>query len=232
LKEFPQAELHVIGHLDPGHDWGSCQDRVKHIPFCPWQSLPGLLAQLDINLAPLELDNPFCQAKSEIKYVEAGLVKVPTIAAATEAFQAAIHDGDNGRLALTPDDWEQALAQLVLDGELRLAMGERAYLDTLARYHPLVRARELLVTLNAISRHFGNPALFDLDQDAQPRSPGRSFIVNEPQLKPLWQRVLYTLRYRGLQIFLLQVLLFLQVRLKRVAQHLLGQFQPRDVASL
>ena len=41
-----------------------------------WRELPWIIAQTDINLAPLEMDNPFCQAKSEIKFVEAALVGV------------------------------------------------------------------------------------------------------------------------------------------------------------
>ena len=64
-----------------------------------WQGLPNIVAQIDINLAPLELDNPFCQAKSEIKFTEAALVGVPTVASPTQAFVYAMRDGEDGLLA-------------------------------------------------------------------------------------------------------------------------------------
>ncbi len=79
----------------------------------PWRDLPEKLAKLDINIAPLVMNNPFGKSKSEIKYVEAGLVRVPTIASPTEAFKFAIQSGVNGILAADEEEWSDALAMLV-----------------------------------------------------------------------------------------------------------------------
>ena len=50
-----------------------------------WRQLPQLIASVDINIAPLQ-DTVFNRAKSENKWVEAALVKVPTIASDVELF--------------------------------------------------------------------------------------------------------------------------------------------------
>ena len=65
----------------------------------PWRNLPSIQVRFDINLAPLEINNPFGQSKSEIKYVEAALLRVPTIASPSDSYSAAIRHAENGYLA-------------------------------------------------------------------------------------------------------------------------------------
>ena len=88
------------------------------------------IAETDINLAPLEPGNPFCEAKSELKFFEAAIVGVPTIASATEPFAAAIEDGVSGLLATDTQGWRRALDLLVTSEDRRRAIGAiaaRAY---------------------------------------------------------------------------------------------------------
>ena len=63
-----------------------------------------LIAEVDINLAPLE-QSIFNEAKSENKWVEAALVKVPTVASNVGAFQRMIVSGETGILCDTEDEW-------------------------------------------------------------------------------------------------------------------------------
>jgi hypothetical protein len=116
------------------------------------------VAQIDINLAPLELDNPFCQAKSEIKYTEAALVGVPTVASPTEAFVHAIHDGEDGFLAATADEWRQALTRLIEQPALRGQVGEAARRAVYAAYLPEPAAAALVATLDTIRQRHAPPA--------------------------------------------------------------------------
>lgn len=148
LHNYPQVELWIIGYLDLDENWDKWRHRIKNIPFAPWRELPRLLAQMDINLAPLEAGNPFCQAKSELKYFEAAAVKVPTVASKIGAFEFAIHHDENGLLAEDDDAWFKALEQLITNQDFRLAIGESAYTDVLQRYHPSTRGAELLATLD------------------------------------------------------------------------------------
>ncbi|HSF56769.1 MAG TPA: glycosyltransferase, partial [Candidatus Binatia bacterium] len=152
LERHPQVELWVVGHLDLDETWEPLMDRVRRISFVPWRQLPHLLAQFDINLAPLERGNPFCEAKSELKYFEAGIVGVPTIASKTGAFELSIRHGENGLLADNEEDWFEALDRLVSDPKFRLAVGSRARQDVLQRYHPQSKSLELIGTLNKADR--------------------------------------------------------------------------------
>lgn len=155
MTRYPQVVLHLSGHLDAGPSLQPFSSRIRCAPFVAWQELPELIAQADINLAPLELDNPFCQAKSEIKYVEAALVGVPTVASATDAFVHAIRSGETGFLAATADEWRSHLTALIEDGALRAQIGAAARRAVYDAYSPEVAARSLAATLETILAHFG-----------------------------------------------------------------------------
>jgi glycosyltransferase involved in cell wall biosynthesis len=111
-------------------------DRIEWREAVPLARLPEELARCDINIAPLEAGNPFCEAKSELKYFEAALVGVPTVASPTAPFRAAIRDGATGLLAADAADWRRHLQRLVTDASLRRRMGQEAYHDVLHRYGP------------------------------------------------------------------------------------------------
>ncbi|MFN8422553.1 MAG: glycosyltransferase [Anaerolineae bacterium] len=126
LEARPDVRLRVIGPLALGGAWDRFGPRVERVPFMPWRRLPEALAAFDINVAPLDLADPFCLAKSELKWFEAGAVGVPTIAAVTPAFRAAIRDGLDGFVAADVDGWRAALAALVADAPRRRAVGAAA----------------------------------------------------------------------------------------------------------
>jgi len=152
LMKNPQAELRLIGFLDLDPSWVSFADRIRRDPLRHWRELPTWLAELDLNLAPLEADNPFSLSKSEIKWLEAALVSVPTIASRTPAFEHAIQPGENGWLAGSLEEWAAAL-QEALDPDLRALCAERAYDDVWREYRPEIRAHQLRQTLLAFANH-------------------------------------------------------------------------------
>jgi len=114
MAEFPPVKLCIQGHLDLDRKFEEFRDRVEQRPFVAWGELPYHMAKLDINIAPLEVGNPFCEAKSELKYFEPALLKIPTIASATDAFRFAIENGENGFLTETEADWYESLKKLVI----------------------------------------------------------------------------------------------------------------------
>lgn len=129
------------------------QGRIEWRPFVSLTELPVELARFDINLAPLEHGNRYVEAKSELKYFDAALVKVPTVASPTQVFSAAITNGVNGLLAGAPGEWESALQKLVDNPLLRKRLGEAAYHHALAYHGPLSKAH---TTRRCVAMMFGD----------------------------------------------------------------------------
>ncbi|HNT53229.1 MAG TPA: glycosyltransferase family 4 protein [Anaerolineaceae bacterium] len=209
LEEYSQTELWLIGYLDPPARLARFGARVRTVPPVNWRDLPALLAQLDINLAPLVPDNPFSQSKSEIKFMEAALVGVPTLASATDAFQFAISPGRNGLLVQHDADWFAGL-QALMDPDFRQVLGGRARTDVLARYTPPERARNAIDTLNAVGIHHHHPLklVFNPDPSAD---PARLAWPLEMEAYPsLRQMGLYSLRRRGPGTLLKQIWIYLR----------------------
>lgn len=150
FRQYPNLYLHIGGYLELSPQFLPFKERILRTPFVSWQELPGIIAQVDINLAPLEMDNPFCHAKSEIKYSEAALVGVPTIASATDAFAYAITPGENGLLATTTDEWVSGLQQLIDHPDQRRLMAALARRRVLQEYIPQERSQQLYATLTEI----------------------------------------------------------------------------------
>ena len=125
LDNYPFVELHIVGHLDIPQDMKQYTQRIIIHEYVDWKALPQLISQVDINLAPL-VDSVFNRAKSEIKWIEAALVKVPTIASHIGAFADMMIDGQTGLLA-KDSEWKEKLESLILSADLRRELAENAY---------------------------------------------------------------------------------------------------------
>ena len=132
LDEFPELQAHS-GQIE----WREAVGRDE---------TPLEYARLDINLAPLELGNPFCEAKSELKFLEAALVSVPSVASRTQSYCGAIRHGETGFLASDYQQWCTVLQGLLERIELRKCIGVRAHQEVLGPYGPQQR-RSLLAEL-------------------------------------------------------------------------------------
>jgi glycosyltransferase involved in cell wall biosynthesis len=143
LEEFPE-----LAGLDAQIEWRE---------MVPVPALPDELARFDINIAPLETGNPFCEAKSELKYFEAALVEVPSVCSPTDPFRRAIRNGETGFLAANEGEWFDALARLVEDEALRRRIGRTAYLHALWTYGPERRV-ELVASFLEQTLHRGRRA--------------------------------------------------------------------------
>jgi glycosyltransferase involved in cell wall biosynthesis len=144
MERHSQVRFILVGLLDLGRQWDSLSDRIERHPFLPYEQMLGLLSTIDINLAPLELGNPYCESKSQLKIFEAGVVSVPTIATMIESYKEAITHGKDGMLAGNIEDWTSALEGLVQSPELRLRMGRLARERAMAQFGPDVVVRKAL----------------------------------------------------------------------------------------
>jgi O-antigen biosynthesis protein len=151
LARHPHVELWLMGPLVLPPALALFAGRIQRHPLLDWPAYLALAAQLDIALAPLERGNLFCRAKSEIKFVEAGLLGIPTVATRIDPFVHAIDHGQDGLLAGNSAEWIDALETLITQPDLRRALGDAARRKVEQRYSPAARTADLAQTLDQLS---------------------------------------------------------------------------------
>jgi glycosyltransferase involved in cell wall biosynthesis len=134
MEKYPNVELLLAGPLEIEKELDNFSSRIKRFPYAQRKDHFRNIASVDINIAPLEIENPFCQARSELKFFEAGIVKCPTVAAATQTFCNAIDDGINGFVASDSKEWFEKLEKLIVNKELRKSIGEKAWQKAMKKY--------------------------------------------------------------------------------------------------
>ena len=132
MERHPEVYLKLVGVLDES-GMEPVQNRIEKLPFMDWRQLPGVIAGLDINLMPLE-NTLFHCCKSENKWTEAALVKVPSVMSRNREMEYVIENGKDGWMCTTKEEWVSALESLVTDEKARKAMGEAAHQKVMEHY--------------------------------------------------------------------------------------------------
>lgn len=97
------------------------------------------LTEMDIGVYPLP-DEEWVLGKSGLKALQYMGVGVPTVASRIGAACEFIHDGENGFLATSTDEWVDKLSQLVTDPGLRASMGRAGRATVEERFSVAVTA--------------------------------------------------------------------------------------------
>jgi glycosyltransferase involved in cell wall biosynthesis len=150
LSEYDDVYLKLVGHLDIDTHLPGLRHKIIQIPFMHWTNLVMEVAGVFVNIAPFEPGSPFCQSKSDLKYVEPALSGVPTIASPIRSFQDSIQHGRNGMIAESADDWYAAFKALLDNSALRNRLGEAAEQDIQRERYPNQIGRKLLAAYGAI----------------------------------------------------------------------------------
>lgn len=143
FKRYSHLRLTIIGYLNIPPVLKPYHSRIDRIPFLTsteayWQ----FLAQADINIAPLT-SSKFNDCKSEIKWLEAAILGVPSVVSATLTYREALEDGTDAFLAANPQEWEEKLKRLILDANLRHDIAEKARKKALQDYSPQALSEQL-----------------------------------------------------------------------------------------
>jgi len=134
LKKYPQVKLVLAGPLNISEKLEKFADQIEKLRFAPrWEHFENI-SKVDINIIPLEAGNPFCEAKSELKFFEAGILGVPSVAVNNQTYREAIDQGVDGFLAGSPDEWFAKLEKLILDENLRKNTGKEAREKSMREY--------------------------------------------------------------------------------------------------
>lgn len=148
LARHPALRLRLVGELAIPTCLHAHADRIDRTPALAYRDYLAVLADADINLAPLE-DTPFNSAKSNIKFVEAGILAIPSVCSPVANFAAAITHGVDGWLPRDEAGWTDGLDRLITDADHRHAMGRAARASVLDRYAPARIAATRLAPLLA-----------------------------------------------------------------------------------
>lgn len=128
LDEFPTLEVQIAGLVT---DDVPVHPRLVRPRAVRIEEYPDLLAGFDIAIAPL-LDSRFNRCKSDLKFLEYGMVGLPTVASPVAPYARSINQGVNGYLAKNNKDWLKYLRLLINDSAARdrVAAKARAFAET------------------------------------------------------------------------------------------------------
>jgi len=169
MNRYPQVDLVIVGHLKLMPTLAAMDGRVRTFPIIKdVTSYWSILASCDINLAVLE-PGEVADCKSEIKWLEAAVLQVPSIVSATRTYLEVLTDGVNGLLVDTPAEWHEALERLIADEQLRQMIGSTAREKALRDY-------SLESAAGILADHFGAAQVHAVPQ--APRSRLRVLVCN------------------------------------------------------
>lgn len=134
LREFDNVRLAIVGHLRLSEALKEFQSKIIAIPFVSnvddyWSLLLGA----SINISVLARSK-MSDCKSEIKWLEAAALGVPSVVSETAVYKELIRPGDTGFVANNPQEWYRALKALIVDPALRRSVGSAARDVALSSY--------------------------------------------------------------------------------------------------
>ena len=136
LNEHANVKLVIAGYLSLPENFLS--DYKKQIEIHPFTAdlneYYNILGNSDINLATLTSDK-LTDAKSEIKWIESALLKIPSIVSGTKNYKDVISNYKNGLIANNKDDWYTHLKKLIEDKPFRMSIAKSAYDKVIREYN-------------------------------------------------------------------------------------------------
>lgn len=186
LAKRQNVRLRIIGELNIEDRFNDFSNRIERLPFSNFESYLRCISEADISIAPLE-NTIFNDAKSNIKFLEASILELPSVCSPANSFKTIISNGENGFLASTTEEWEQRLLTLIDNQSLRINMAKRAHSSVTAAYHPdNVAQRQLAPIIDKVNaRRRDVKRILFVNVFFSPQSFGGATIVAEELAKRL-----------------------------------------------
>lgn len=143
MAKYSNVRLTIIGYLTLPESLKPYLERIDRVGLLDnldayWE----FIAQTDINIAPLT-KSIFNDCKSEIKWLEAGVLGVASVVSATQMYLEILQDGVNVLIANNSEEWFEKLELLVNNPEMRLQIAKNAKQKALEEYIPDKMANNL-----------------------------------------------------------------------------------------
>ena len=132
MMKYENIRLMIGGNITLNKKFDEFLERIERIDFVDWTKLPEIISKVDINLLPLET-TIFHECKSANKWMEAALVKVPTICSYNEELSKVITNYEDGILCTSVDEWKSGL-EFLFDYGNRENISDNAYKKVLNYY--------------------------------------------------------------------------------------------------
>jgi glycosyltransferase involved in cell wall biosynthesis len=119
MTRHPHVKLMFVGYLSLDASFDPFRNRIITIGWISdIKSYWSLLAEADINIAVLAR-YATTDAKSEIKWLEAAAMGIPSVVSGTARYREVLEDGVDVLMANDPESWTAALERMVVDANLR-----------------------------------------------------------------------------------------------------------------
>lgn len=157
LDKYENIYLKIVGFMPLE---GRLKDylnkgRIIFKELVPYPQLQYEIGSVDVNIIPL-VNNSFNQAKSELKYFEAGILQIPSCITKTKLYESFIENNQNG-IFCEEGQWFNALEKLYLNPNLRKEIGKSAYETTVKLYLPEAQKEKIeLIYLNILVQNKKN----------------------------------------------------------------------------
>jgi hypothetical protein len=139
LDEQEDVELLIGGRIRIPASLESLSKRIVRIKFKDFISYIKDFSRIDIVLVPLIKDE-HNEAKSEIRGIQAGLMKRIVVATNTQAYRDLIDHKNNGFLVSNKSEWYSMIISAIKESRDNKEMGQRLYGDIIKKYNPEIAA--------------------------------------------------------------------------------------------
>ncbi len=145
-----RIRLVVIGHLTMPEILRPYEDRITQLdPIWDIELYWSLLRGMSINIAVLK-PGRIADCKSEIKWLEAAMLEVPSVVSATATYREVIEDNKTGILVRDAEHWFTALDGLIRSPAKRRTMGARAKRAVMERYNVPAMAANISAIIGSV----------------------------------------------------------------------------------
>lgn len=188
LERYPSLRLLAMGYAPIPDILQPFKDRIMQRPFRDYLQYMQSLATADISIVPL-VANDFNACKSAIRFMEAALLGIPTVATATGDYVPLMAAG-GGYLVTDDSQWFGLLQRLIASADLRQSVGAKARRLMLTRHTTQEVGRNLpfLITTRFNLATTTQPRLLIVNVFFAPTSYGGATVQAENMARIMAER--------------------------------------------